>query len=252
MRVASWKTLTVAAVLTGSIGGGLLAVNLAGAGADSSSAQVAVESVVTEANNLFQNQGAPAPQGVTSAQWALAADAPLAGNVAAMTAGMSATATQQSLAAIDDSHGLATGEHVWVTNGQLHLLSASDAGDIITQQTADAAQVFAPGPLLQRLEGAISHFATEEETDPNYISSPGGARVIQWESVNIDQNNAVVQCVVLQWKQVDLASNSSSGTSSLNIGVSASEANEYATLTRNSSGQWQVVTLDPTPIGPTG
>jgi hypothetical protein len=215
-----------AAVVGASVG---FAVDAAFGGSATPADIAAVEKVFTEVNNFVLNAGTPPPVGAQS-NWELSGD-PVnsAGSGLVMPAFPVASA-----------------------GGQPISLSSSEVEQWNEQELSEINLLFAPSPLHYRW-AANPLFAAG--TDAGSYGVPGEASVTQWTSVSVSGNQAVVDANVnLTEENFTSFNNGIAGSSGIapSQGVSTTAWSARATLAKNASGVWQIVTLDRVPIGPSG
>lgn len=217
-----------AAVVGASVG---FAVDAAfGGSATPASDIAAVEQVFTEANNFVLNSGVLPPVGAQS-NWELSGDP-----VNSVGSGLAMPAFS-----------------VVSANGQPASLSSSEVAQWNEQEQSDIDLLFAPGPLHDRWASTMPFVAGP--IDSSSYSMPGEASVTQWTSVSVSGNQAVVDADVnLSLENFTVTNNGIAGSSGIapSQGVSTTAWNAQATLAKNSSGVWQIVSLNRVPIGPSG
>ena len=218
-----------------------LAFGLGGSGGATvvQSAQVAsVEQVVREANNFVQNQASPAPLGDTDASWALRADLPVGGF--------------RGYSALSERTALTHPQHRWVVNGRVRLLLLSEANAIINEQTVDISRVFT-GSLAQQMQDGMTTIVEGETQSANTLASPGGSAVVSWYAVDVSGSTAKVHCLEVEWLQVDnVTPATSTSPARVRSQLAQGQNDERLTLRRQPDGRWKVLSLDATPLGPTG
>ncbi|MGD0344047.1 MAG: hypothetical protein ABSB55_03705 [Acidimicrobiales bacterium] len=216
-----------AAVVGASVG---FAVDAAFGGSATAATDIAaVEQVFTEVNNFVLNSGTPPPVGAQS-NWELSGDP-------VNSAGSGLAMPAFSVVSAD---------------GQPASLSSSEVAQWNEQELSEINQLFAPGPLHDRW-AANPPFAAG--TDASSYGMPGEASVTQWTSVSVSGNQAVVDADVnLSLENFTVTNNGIAGSSGIapSQGVSTTAWNAQATLAKNSSGVWQIVSLNRVPIGPSG
>ena len=198
----------------------------------------AVEQVVQEANNFVENEASPAPLGDTDVYWALKADLPVGGF--------------RGYSALSETIALTHPEHRWVVNGRVHLLSNSEANAVITEQTADINRVFT-GSLLQQMADGMTTMVEGETQSASTVPSPGGSAVVSWSAVDVSGSTAKVHCLEVEWLQVDnVTPATATSPARVRSWLARGREDERLTLRRQPDGQWKVLLMDATPLGPTG
>jgi hypothetical protein len=188
---------------------------------DSGPAARAVSAAFLQASVLMNNLGSPAPAGVTAINWDLIGD-PIVDRGTA------------------HAH-LSEPEVTWPTTyGVPNPISAARAAAIGSHQRALLANLFT-GSLLADQEGQLSSILKAEEQSPPTISSPGGARIVQWFTRRVTGHTATVEAVVEDWSQIDSLS-FPLGKAVLSKTLSTGEVDAKATL-ECSGGKWRLVTL---------
>ena len=210
--------------------GAILGASSPSATADTSATQAQIEQVIVQADNLIQNQSVPTPQGVTTTDWELSGDA--------------ASTSLPSLLSDPEAQSLSSPERNWISpSGAFLPLPSADAEAIIARQDAEASQLFT-GAILGRVESAIDNLTTAEESNPDFINSPGGAAITSWGPIEITGSTATAQGTEETWKQVDRAFPEQNSTYSLSSQMASDSGPEYVTLQQNSTGQWQVTFMN--------
>jgi hypothetical protein len=188
---------------------------------DSGPAARAVATAFLQASVLMNNLGSPPPAAVTATDWDLVGDPIVdAGSARAH---------------------LSEPEVTWpTTNGVPDALSASRASAISSHQRTLLAKLFS-GSLRADQESQLASILSAERQSPPTISSPGGARIVQWFTRRVTGNTATVEAIVEDWSQIDTLS-FPHGQPNLSKSLSTGEVDAKATLER-SGGQWRLVTL---------
>jgi hypothetical protein len=193
-------------------------------GAPNTAAARTLEGVVTAADNLLANLGAPAPPGLDPATWAL-----------------SAVPTRHA-----GSHlSLARAERPWLSpTAQPAPLSAADAARVLAGQSRLLARLFT-GSLRRDTEQQLASIVADETRHPPVPSSPGGTKDLVWFSAEVTGNTARAEGQVEEWEQHDSLTRSG-GTWHLTANLTTGELDVTAHLVR-VGGAWRLTELDQAP-----
>jgi len=224
----SWgRPRQVLAVLALVIGVGVAVVVATGGSrpvVDRSGEARAVAQAFLEANALEQNLGAPEPEGVRSATWALRSD-PFERRA-------------------DGTLRLKLAEASWISKGHLLLLRPGVAARIAQQQERDVSLVFT-GPARDEEMADLGALLHGEDHPPGTPVGPGGARVAHWDELQLVRSRARVQALVSQWEQLDTVVGPP-GARRVAASLVTDEVSALAILVR-AGGRWRVTSLTLSP-----
>ena len=106
---------------------------------------------------------------------------------------------------------------------------------------------------LQQMADGMTTMVESETQSAAAVPSPGGLAVLCWYAVVVSGSTAKVHCLEVVWLQVDnVTPATSTSPARVSSRLTRGQEDERLTLRRQPDGQWTVLLMDATPLGPTG